>query len=1046
LKICRFFGASSHFYRDSEPVAKNNNHILTKRSSHSRASIPQILLIILCFSAPLMANVDLDPNAELVLDLRLDGQRLGTDILGYQHEGSFFISLTELTESLQFPIRIDADAGLAGGWYINEDREFFINVAENRVVSGSKAFTLNPETFSIKEDDFFIETTILEEWFPLELQTAIRQLTLNVSPTETIPLQERMARMSRGPIGTTMTTNEPQMPPLKDPYQFIGHRGTDLRLGYTANQPEPDAETRRNYNYSLLSRGDLGWMTSTFFASGSDSDNLSNARLTLERTRFDGPLQLNHVEIGDVRSGGGNRGVLVRGGVAQNQYQGQFADDTIPIRGNILPDWEVELYRNGVLIDFQIVGSDGRYNFPEVPLVYGENVFELRFYGPFGEERQEQVTQYVGEGMFGLGSFSYELSATQADQTVLGLEDPSESEDQGSGIYSARASIGLTRSLTATGTINSFQRNGNRLESYSAGLSLSAFRAQTSASYRYNPEGLDTASASITSRTGFLGWGANYQHFLTDRLYPEEIPDNRPLWQTGLNLNLRQFAVPFSLNLRHTEQKQSEISSADLSYTARLPYNSRFSQNVAWVRTDNRKLGGTLDRFITTGVSISTSTGPWNLRLNSNFFLKPETDLAGLSGSARVRLDRTMAITFDARYQPSLDTTSYSAGYNWLFETLMLSPRLSYDTNERWGGSISLSTSFGTRPYTYEPYIDRLSQTDHGGVASRVFMDMDNNGIFDPSDTPISGARVFAPQGFRSGSTNADGAAYLPRLSAYRTTDIILDRETLPDLDMTPTHKGNSVTPRPGHWNTIDFPVIRTMELEGTVFRITPRGDQEPVGRVSFQLIDGEGEVVAQQRTAFDGMFIYTNVPPGTFRLQPTDTTRYEVISGPGSIEVLSNGGILRELDFVVREQRESTESLIPQSENVPTMPDAQRPAIVPLDPEIIESTPLPAQSPSEGQSEASKSPTLKNQGESNEQWLVQFGAFGQPGNAEDLWGRLKNEIPELFSNRKAVFRELEGRGLTALMTIIQGEESDADKFCANVKQQNFACIVKGRN
>lgn len=1019
-----------------------------RRTKRRVPSLPIMAFLLAMAIIPLTANanVELDPYSELILDLRLEGQRLGIDILGYQHDGDYFVSLSELVDSLQFPIKVDADAGLAGGWYISEEREFSINISAGQVISGNRTFNLEPDKYAIKDNDLFIETDTLETWLPLELQTVIRELTLNVKPTEEIPLQARLARMNRGPISLSLATNEPRLPALDDPYRFIGHRGTDLRLGYTASRSDPDADTQRNYNYSMLSRGDLGWMTSTFSASGTDSDSLNTARLTLERTRFEGPLELNHVEIGDVRSGGGNRGILVRGGVAGNQYQGQFADNTIPIRGNILPDWEVELYRNGVLIDFQIVGDDGRYNFPQVPLVYGENIFELRFYGPFGEERTEQVTHYVGEGMFGLGSFSYELSATQAEQTLLGLEEQPESEDQGTGIYTARASIGIARGLTATGSLDSFQREGSRLESYSAGLSLSAFNAQTNTSYRYNPESLDTATASVSSRTGFVGWSASYQHFLTDRLEPSEIPDNRTLWQSGLSLNLNQFVLPFNINLRHSEQELTETSSADLDYTARLPYNSRFSQSVAWVREDQRKADGDLNHYVTSGISLSAQSGPWNLRLSSSFFIEPETDLASLSGSARLRVDRSMAMTFDARYLPSIDTTSYSAGYNWLFETLMLSPRVSYDTNERWGGAISISTSFGSRPYTYTPHVDRLSQTDHGGVASRVFLDRDGNGVFDPGDQPIPEAKVMAPQGFRSSLTNERGIAYLPRLSAYRDTDIILDPETLPELDMTSTHAGNSVTPRPGHWNTIDFPVIRTMELEGTITRVTQRGNREPAGRVTLELVDENEEVVSRQRTAFDGMFIYTDVPPGNYRLRLANQTDYDIISGPGAFKVSSEGGVVRDLDFLIRKKETPTESLIPQQPETTDEPEEKaRPDIIPLGFEPIESSPLPPLSFDNRPVDQKETDAQSESSEEQEAWLVQFGAFGQRGNAINLWDTLKNEEPDLFNARDAIYREMQGRGLTALMTVVEGNETDARAFCAKLESRGYACIVKGK-
>ena len=47
--------------------------------------------------------------------------------------------------------------------------------------------------------------------------------------------------------------------------------------------------------------------------------------------------------------------------------------------------WDAELYRNGQLLAFAENRADGRYEFIDVPLLYGQNRFEVVLYGPQGQ-------------------------------------------------------------------------------------------------------------------------------------------------------------------------------------------------------------------------------------------------------------------------------------------------------------------------------------------------------------------------------------------------------------------------------------------------------------------------------------------------------------------------------------------------------------------------------------------------------------------------------------------------------------------------------------
>ena len=74
------------------------------------------------------------------------------------------------------------------------------------------------------------------------------------------------------------------------------------------------------------------------------------------------------------------------------------------------PHWVVELYVNNVLVDFTEADASGFYSF-EVPLMYGNTAVNLKFYGPWGEERIEERVINIPYNFVPKNEFEYKISA-----------------------------------------------------------------------------------------------------------------------------------------------------------------------------------------------------------------------------------------------------------------------------------------------------------------------------------------------------------------------------------------------------------------------------------------------------------------------------------------------------------------------------------------------------------------------------------------------------------------------------------------------------------
>lgn len=845
----------------------------------------------------LSAPAELQLENELLLDLRLDGERLGLDILGYQRGGDFLISLDELANGLGFAIAVDGEQGSASGWFISEDRVFSLDIASATVTSGGNNWPLAEGEAVLFEGGLYVETNALQRWLPLRLSAVIRELYLNVETTETLPIQQRLNRRDR--VFARSSGYQESQHPLQDtPYQFFSPHITKLRISRSTLRQTPESSAEYRTNYASLSRGDLGWMTSTLSLAGQSGESLTGARLKLERTAFEGPLDLNHIEVGDVDAGG-FRGLLLRGGGRNKNQGGRFDTETVTLEGSQLPDWDVELYQNNQLITVQTTGPDGRYLFEDVPLLFGENRFELRFFGPNGEVDFREEYHFLGADMLEPGRISYEVSAVQSGRTVFGVNEINGQAERGSGIYESNFNLGLTRNLTAGAGIRSQEKNGERLEFSNIGFGLSTSRAFGSVNYSDAPDAQNSVSTTLRTRVGDTSLNLGYTRFFDD----PELANSPQKWQANADISSHILAVPMKVNIATNEQEDITQRNAVIATTIPLSGLGRFSSSLSYNSVEER-----LNNSDTTTISqaagqssLYTELRPWTFRLSTSYRFKPDSELVDLSANGSLRIDRDLSLDIGLRQNSITDTTYYAGGINWQLDQVAINASVSYDSDERWGGLITLSTGLVHRPGTLIPRLDSSASVNAGSVEVRVFEDEDG-----AVREPQAGVGVKGVQVWRNATTDKNGVAYLSNVPAHRQVDIELDESMLADSELKSTNPGVSVISRPGSFAVVEFPIIRTAELEGHIV-VADDGDEMPVSRALVQIKTLDGDVVAQTRSAFDGFFLFDGVEPGVYQVILEEPLAKRLLNGPGNVTVLSDSGVVRGLDFTLRATKAKT-------------------------------------------------------------------------------------------------------------------------------------------
>ncbi len=601
------------------------------------------------------------------------------------------------------------------------------------------------------------------------------------------------------------------------PYQLISTPAMDLTLDGSLYRPIRGMPADSNSGYSLLMRGDLAYMNSRLFLSGREGRHPESARLSLERADPEagllGPMRATRVELGDVTTpylpfGGGHseRGLLL-GNV--DLYQG-FSFDRTEISGDASAGWQVELYRNDILLQSVVVGADGRYRFDDVELYFGDNLMRLVFIGPNGERRSEEHAFYVGPGQIQTGRFRYQLAATEQGQSVFGLD--AGEEEGGYGRLLARAEYGINRGLSWGGALQSYRRGGERRLFFDYGLRLASSHLFSSIDFsRQQGGGLNQRLLLHAALDGFKLRALHSDHsgYASDEEWalaadPLLGPTNPLLRRSTLSIDGRLGPLPINLGLERLERELGEERRAQLGLSGAL--GTHYLHN-GFYYTRSQSQGQQEQEQLYGSLQWTRAGYPNILNGRIGYGIKPERTvdefylaLQRIAGEGRM-------FNVELYHYPQSDFTSLALGMFWELQTLAISPRLSIDDQGGYLAYLYASLSLDSPNSRHAPRLRGESQANFGGVLLRLFVDKNRNGHRDADEPPVEGVSVEALEVHRVGVSDADGYLSLARLPAYRLLSLDVDVEGLKARGLRPAFIYPLVMPRPGRWLEMDFAV-----------------------------------------------------------------------------------------------------------------------------------------------------------------------------------------------------------------------------------------------
>ncbi|WP_334012713.1 carboxypeptidase-like regulatory domain-containing protein [Alteromonas sp. S167] len=668
---------------------------------------------------------------------------------------------------------------------------------------------------------------------------------------------------------------------IDDEYQWYTSPLVSYRIAASKTRSQSE-RTSINFNSAF----DLASHATNFRVSrvNDKSNHFLRFSRHIRDTSFGNPNTGLTYEFGDIQLLGDN---LVTnpsqslGFVLHNANQrGQRNFSKTTIEEFVLPGWRVQLFRNSQFIDEKFSDEQNRVVFEDVDTFYGNNLFELKLYGPEGQQETRTQTISVGEDQTQRGSVNFFLGASDNQYRLL----DGQISDVGLGKSTiAKLGYGLTDSTTISASTQKIWINDEPLSYFAASIDTQFVGS--------------ALNASITKQKdrgigAFFGWSGridsnlafNFTHSQLNDFVSHRFDEARGLEsETALRFNGK---TTFGNRLGwNANLSRRTFSNRDEQNIVSLALNDTFLGGTAsggLTYTDNQQsslLGRLYYSKLIEGWQVASS---WDFKPSEHF--DTESFYVALRWPYLLKQNRETRLQYRANGSSKLELLHT---HNWSFDSFNLGMGASVAEGGDWSFNLTLTGNINYDPYASSFSYDRAATTSAGRVDAFAFFDKNRNNAFDGDDYAIEGVQFDGHARWKNNYTNENGRARL--LTGHMTQSLSIKPSSLPDPFMVPTDNLVDVQTHGGGISRVELAVQAVNDVEGTVYLVGSTSSRG-APNLLLNVVDEDYTVVTQTRTESDGYFYMDRLPPGKYKLLVDDKylERNNLVVQNGEIEFIA--------------------------------------------------------------------------------------------------------------------------------------------------------------
>ena len=745
----------------------------------------------------------------------------------------------------------------------NSPKDVSVDLARKSIDIDGKNEALQNNDFKYFENELFVSDKFLKKVFNID--ATVENLSMQLKLDSPFEFPTTMAKNIKKRRSSGIYQREIES--FKE-YSFderwFDTPVADLAIGKGWSRFK-GGKTNNSDSYALTIAGLTAGMDFNAYISG-DSFNARKPTFRLNASREfinepKNPLNLKQIEVGDL-SGVGNSYFASSAsgrGVSASSFKNfvMSADKTIDITGPLQDGWQVELYWNEQLLGYRQNAKDGQYNFPNIPVSYGLNVFKLVFYGPYGEVRTEEKRYYSGTSPVKTGEFGYTFSAYQPDRYIIEKNEPMAYERKSDrSILDMVGYYGLHDNLTLMG---GYTQTPNQQKTITQNFGMTGLQyAIDGLSLQYNLErNLDTSKTGHhIEAQGDVYIGTLYAavddyngiHSPASEVGGDYVKNS---WEARLS-GMLPYYVPYYLSWKNGRYESNNYHFDEILGRLSKQVGMGVNINVENSYFNSHRHGGMTDelRFGAYKWWGAFTTEAW-----LTYNVKPDMEFKELKLRADWRTGRRTYVSgeYTHNLQTNMDYLSISASKVFDFGGLSLT--MSTDRDLNISTYLTYNISFAKEPA--KAGVLYTGNSKFGDTGSLYVT------VKDEFDQPIEGVGVNANGLEKEVYTDDGGHALLSDLQVYEKTNVRVDAETLPDVSLQAVKDEYKLVLRPGTIQTLQMNFVHKGAVEGQL--------SNPYGIIMFgymiAAVNDDGEEVGKTFADTSGMFILDDVPYGTYKL-----------------------------------------------------------------------------------------------------------------------------------------------------------------------------------
>lgn len=806
-----------------------------------------------------------------------------TLLFGYPAIGQVYISAAfrgeqpliatgELMSLLMIPYdRTDNKLGFKGKYPTVSDR-WEIDPVNNILLRRGERIVLKADKFYLGETDLYLAPEILNDVFGFELTVNSYALMLSLVAPRLLPVEEKL---KRDEIRRKLKSQAPENVLISYPMLYPRKRSV-LALGmldYNLGSSGVIGNSQLTYGVSAgmeLLGGDFQARMSGIVSDNFRFNQFAGARwqyvfkqgLNPDKNPWVSTLQIGQLPSRNI-PGGSTIGVAV----TNNPVVPRRVLDLFAVEGFTTADSEVELLVAGQLVDFTRADELGYYRF-NVPISYGTVRVGIRIYTPQGEvifeERQLQIPfTFVPRGLltYNVQTYAERRAGPDSSLALLGNVD---------------VSYGFSNNVTTKfGAERVFDSIGIGYRPF-AGASMRLFD-QYLVNLDYIPNRLARINGSVffSNNTAISIQTAQYLNQVQG-----DFVDTRLMRDL-----LFSYFLPFQLFGRSSGVRigydrlwfgNGDLQRFQGDYNTRIgPIITRL--NYREERVTRNQLQLEPQRLATASLTYTIPRRPGIPVFVRGLFLRTQLrhDMKQFDATALGSLQFSQTVFKTGRFTVSFDrdflnrTNRFQFGFLYDFQAFRTSTQMNVNQKRfdiDYGYSQTFSGSIGADLRNGMILPTNRDQVGRAGITVRMFIDENNNGIWDKNEVIVPARAVKLDQSATM-IIGSDGLLRITQLQNYWTYRLTVDLRSLPEVTLVPLKTKFSFVADPNRFKLIEIPLYRTGTIEGIAYTEKVFGNLQPQpGLRMFLTREGadEPEVI---RTFSDGSFYHYGLMPGNYTL-----------------------------------------------------------------------------------------------------------------------------------------------------------------------------------